>query len=194
FHTTLGDRQGTRHSSVSIDDDIRVLTASLRDHRVYELVPGRAFDPEDSPPKDVISEGYRRLAHGSKRTIDNYNEYFKNLQRRFKISPVSSAAPRSAPDQQPAPEGSQPEPEAGGQDDAADLGQDRDAVHGDAEAAEDGDVDEDDDAVALFDWGPIEEEDITGIGFSDEDVDVDEESDSGEELGSDEEIGSGEEL
>ncbi|KAG8775450.1 hypothetical protein FRC12_001485 [Ceratobasidium sp. 428] len=199
FHTTLGDRQGTRHSSVSIEDDIQLLATSLRDHRVYELVPGRAFDPEDTLPKDVISEGYRRLAHGSKRTIDNYNDYFKNLQKRFKISPLSSDTPQATPGQHPAPEENVPGPEAGGQDDTVDPAQDQDTTDGDVGATEnarenDDGEDEEDDVSALFDWDHIEEEDIAGLVFSDEDVDEDEESESDEDVDEDEDVAPGEEF
>ncbi|KAG8711846.1 hypothetical protein FRC09_020384 [Ceratobasidium sp. 395] len=113
-----------------MEDDIQMLAASLCDLRVYELVPGCAFNPEDLPPKDVVSEGYRRLAHGSERTIGNYNEYFKNLQKRFKISPLSSEAPQTTPSQYPAQDENAPEPEAGGQDDPADPAQDQDTADG----------------------------------------------------------------
>ncbi|KAG9076290.1 hypothetical protein FS749_011947 [Ceratobasidium sp. UAMH 11750] len=181
FHTTLGDRQGTKHSSVSIEDDIRTLAASLRDHRVCEVIPGRRFAPEDSPPKDVISEGYRRLAHGSKRTIDNYNEYFKNLQRRFKIAPVSSMVPQPTPDQ-PAASASTVTDRF---DRMVEGVQAQGDVGGPAEAAEDGfEVDEEDeeDVAALFDWDQIDEEDLVGIGFSDEEEFVDEESESDDDL------------
>ncbi|KAG8724601.1 hypothetical protein FRC09_016744 [Ceratobasidium sp. 395] len=183
--------------SVLSNDDIQLLAASLRDHRVYELDPGRACDPEDLLPKDVISEGYRRLAHGSRRTIHNYNEYFKNLQKQFRISPLSSAAAQGTPGQHPSPEGSAPEPGAGGQDDTADPAQD--AADGEAGTTDDDteekndDGDEEDDVAELFDWEQIEK-DIAGLGFSDEEVDEDEESDSDEDLKSDDDVSPGEEF
>lgn len=73
FHRSLEDRQGTKHSDADLSDNIRALLTSMEEDCVYTMVPGRIFDKEDSPPKDVVSEGYRALAHGPKRSIDEYN-------------------------------------------------------------------------------------------------------------------------
>lgn len=97
FHHTLGDRQGTKHSDTDLSDDIRALVSSMNEHQIYTMLPGRVFDAEDSPPKDVVSEGYRMLAHGSKRSIDEYNKSFTQLQQRFKTRPIGSSSEEAVP-------------------------------------------------------------------------------------------------
>ncbi|KAG8695391.1 hypothetical protein FRC08_007860 [Ceratobasidium sp. 394] len=179
FHTTLGDRQGTKHSTVSIGDDIRALVENLADNHVYEIRPGRVLDEHDSPPKDVISEGYQRLVYGSNRTIDKFNKYFKSLQRRFQVPPVSSMIPQPSSDQTSAPR-----PTASGSsgfDGIRDSDRGLDDV--DDPADTEADESEEDNAEALFDWDRwMEDEDIDGIGYSDEDEFVDEESESDNEI------------
>ncbi|KAG8727283.1 hypothetical protein FRC10_006260 [Ceratobasidium sp. 414] len=178
FHTTLSDRQGTKHSVVSIEDDIRALVENLTDNHVYELRPGRAFDQKDSPPKDVISEGYQRLAYGSNRTIDNFNKYFKSLQQRFKVAPVSSLVPQPSSDQT-----SVPRPAASsssGFNGTRDSDRGLDNVDNAADTVAD---ESEDNADALFDWDRwMDQEDVDGIGYSDEEDFFDEESESDEEI------------
>jgi hypothetical protein len=158
---------------MSIDDDIRALVTSLNVHRVYEVVQGRAFDPEDSPPKDVISEGYRVLAHGTKRSIDNYNESFASLQKRFKLAPVSSMLPVSPPDTPKTPATSV----IGGVDDLAFLtGVNRKPASSSSIVSN---------LESWYDdnegWHALLEEDVSGIGFESEEEFVDDESDSDDE-------------
>ncbi|KAG9119106.1 hypothetical protein FRC07_006041 [Ceratobasidium sp. 392] len=182
FHTSLGDRQGTKHSAVSIKDDIRALIENLKAHRVYEKHPGRKFDPDDSPPKNVITEGHQRLAHGSNRTIDHYNKYFKDLQRRLRVSPVSKMAtqPTSAPD---ASSSHLPPPPldvgyAGRPDQSA--GQEGKAHDSETEDPELAGEEDEDNICALFDWDEIDEG-IIDAEFSEHEGDLDDELESDDE-------------
>ncbi|KAG8792699.1 hypothetical protein FRC12_005156 [Ceratobasidium sp. 428] len=170
---------------MAIDDDIRTLVESLDNHHVYKIHPGRRFDPDDLPPRDVITEGYRRLAHGSNRTIDHYNKYFKNLQRRFKVSPVSTmiAQPESTPSVPSAPTDTVTAPETGGaceMDRTADGPQEseeHDSITGDAFPIS---QEDEDNVCALFDWDGIE--DAIEAELSEEEDFVDDESESDAEL------------
>ncbi|KAF8610607.1 hypothetical protein BDV93DRAFT_550411 [Ceratobasidium sp. AG-I] len=182
FHCSLGDRQGTKHSDADLSDDIKALVTSMNEHRVYTVVPGRVFDKEDSPPKDVVSEGYRILANGSKRSIDEYSQCFTQLQTRFKVHPIGSPTeeikmPPDPPSESAAIAQSLHEKQQEEQEDedmSSVVGFEDATQSEKSEETEDRDLDEGWSILA----GGLQEEDLVGIGFESDVEYPDDESES----------------
>ncbi|KAF5334852.1 hypothetical protein D9758_014300 [Tetrapyrgos nigripes] len=78
-------RQGSRHAPPDLSKDIRILMDSLREHGVYKITKRRVFDVDDSPAKDVITEGLCNLSS----PLAEYNAAFKRLQRRRRQMPIT---------------------------------------------------------------------------------------------------------
>ncbi|KAG8756192.1 hypothetical protein FRC12_010645 [Ceratobasidium sp. 428] len=122
FYTYLGDRQGSKHSSASMEDN---------------------------------------------RIIDGFNEYFKKLQSRFKISSVSLVLPQPAKDQ-PVEVPTPITPDLDSPQQSQENVSMDDMFEGVEGKAPTGKEDEDD-GEALFNWDEwIDWDNVVGLGFSDE--------------------------
>ncbi|KAF8959752.1 hypothetical protein BDZ97DRAFT_2042356 [Flammula alnicola] len=86
----LGAAQGSKHTVPDLQKDIERLMKSLREHSVYNVVPGRIVDPKDRPVPDVISVGLAQLTHGNATNpINEFNQQFERLRERRKLTPIS---------------------------------------------------------------------------------------------------------
>ncbi|KAK1216531.1 hypothetical protein PQX77_020826 [Marasmius sp. AFHP31] len=82
---TVGEAsQGTRHTAADLSKDIGTIMDSLEQHQVYQIIQGRVLDDDDSPVKDVISEGITQLSG----PLQEYNSAFKSLQARRQQEPT----------------------------------------------------------------------------------------------------------
>lgn len=95
LNKTLGSDLGTKHAKARLQEDIRSLMNSLKDHRVYEVVPGRVTDDDDPPVPDVIAVGRDQLLSGDKSPLMDYNKAFVKLQKRRRMIPVTQEASSS---------------------------------------------------------------------------------------------------
>lgn len=63
---------------------------SLREHRVYEVIPGHVVDPQDRAVSDVVSAGLAQLAHGNgTNPIAEFNQQFERQREHRKLIPLS---------------------------------------------------------------------------------------------------------
>ncbi|TFY60954.1 hypothetical protein EVJ58_g4806, partial [Rhodofomes roseus] len=87
IHSLLGAKQGTKHTSPSLDKDIRQLIASLRRFHVYEFQPGREIDDgtdHSGLVVDSITLGLQRLSE----PLEQFNRTFRKLQSRCTAAPL----------------------------------------------------------------------------------------------------------
>ncbi|KAJ7690933.1 hypothetical protein B0H14DRAFT_3532118 [Mycena olivaceomarginata] len=85
----LGARQGSKHASPNLEEDIAALMESLAEHEVYIEKEGRVLDDDEKPVPDTLSVGMAALTHGSSSTpLDEFNEQFEVLRRRRGLTPV----------------------------------------------------------------------------------------------------------
>jgi hypothetical protein len=85
----LGTEQGSKHTIPSLLKDIEILMAVLKEHDVYQVVPGRVVDIQDRAVPDVVSVGLAQLSHGNATNpIVEFNEQFERLRDRRKLAPV----------------------------------------------------------------------------------------------------------
>ena len=96
LHDSLGLDQGTKHAIPDLSADIHALMDSLKEHKVYELVNGRALDSDDPPAKDVVSFRLQQLTDSAKNPLMDYNKAFTRLQRRRRMRPITTQ-PQSTP-------------------------------------------------------------------------------------------------
>ncbi|TFY77269.1 hypothetical protein EWM64_g6746 [Hericium alpestre] len=87
-NSTLGVKQGNRHVSLDLTDDIDELMGSLRHNNIYSVALGRVFASEDKPAADVVAEGFTSLSWGSSSPLAQFNETFIRLQKRRRIRPL----------------------------------------------------------------------------------------------------------
>ncbi|KAJ7016173.1 hypothetical protein C8F04DRAFT_1282418 [Mycena alexandri] len=86
----LGARQGSKHATPDLEDDINVLMASLDEHEVYVEKEGRVLDDDESPAPDVVSVGMAALTHGTSTTpLADFNQQFDILRERRRLTPVA---------------------------------------------------------------------------------------------------------
>jgi hypothetical protein len=86
----LGARQGSRHATPDLEDDIDTLMASLDEHDVYVEKDGRVLDDDEAPAPDVISVGMAALTHGTSTTLlADFNQQFNILRERRRLTPVA---------------------------------------------------------------------------------------------------------
>ncbi|KAK1227067.1 hypothetical protein PQX77_009900 [Marasmius sp. AFHP31] len=99
MNETLGARQGSRHSSVDLQNDIGVLMKSLQENQVYEVQDGRTVDDDESQVfKDNVTAGLEALTTGNDNPLTEYNRNFHRLQKRRQMPPVETSGPtESAP-------------------------------------------------------------------------------------------------
>lgn len=88
-NAALGSRQGTKHGSPDLVNDIKELMDSLSHNEVYVIQPGRSFDEEDtSLAEDVASSGYNMLTFGQSTPLKQFNESLSTLQQRYRVMPL----------------------------------------------------------------------------------------------------------
>ncbi|KAJ7753253.1 hypothetical protein B0H16DRAFT_1723284 [Mycena metata] len=86
----LGARQGSKHATPDLEDDINVLMVSLDEHEVYVEKEGRVLDDDESPAPDVVSVGMAALTHGTSTTpLADFNQQFDVLRERRRLTPVA---------------------------------------------------------------------------------------------------------
>ncbi|KAJ7192777.1 hypothetical protein C8J57DRAFT_1657987 [Mycena rebaudengoi] len=86
----LGARQGSKHATPDLWEDIAVLMESLDEHDVYTLTEGRVLDDDEQPVPDIVSDGMAALIHGSAITpLAEFNAQFNVLRERRRVTPVS---------------------------------------------------------------------------------------------------------
>ncbi|KAJ7742551.1 hypothetical protein B0H16DRAFT_1323267 [Mycena metata] len=89
INVDLGARQGSKHATPDLADDIDVLMDSLAEHEVYIEKDGRVLDDDEKPVPDVISVGMAALTHGATTTpLDDFNTQFETLRSRRQLTPV----------------------------------------------------------------------------------------------------------
>ncbi|PPQ92857.1 hypothetical protein CVT25_004345 [Psilocybe cyanescens] len=90
INNELGTDQGSRHKIPDLQKDIEILMRVLKEHEVYEIVHGRVVDTKDCAVPDVISVGLAQVSHrSSTNPIAEFNEHFKRMRERRKLTPVS---------------------------------------------------------------------------------------------------------
>jgi len=72
--------QGSKHITTNLQKDISILMKVLKEHDVYEVIPGCIVDARDCAVQDVISVGLAQLSRGnSTNPITVFNEEFNRL-------------------------------------------------------------------------------------------------------------------
>jgi hypothetical protein len=90
MNVELGTRQGSKHATTDLANDIAALMASLNDHEVYVEKEGRVLDDDEKPVPDVISVGIAALTHGASITpLAEFNQQFDILRERRRLTPVA---------------------------------------------------------------------------------------------------------
>ncbi|KAG9093040.1 hypothetical protein FS749_015194 [Ceratobasidium sp. UAMH 11750] len=90
FQRTLGDDQGVRHASADQTRTIDALMRSLAMNKVHMIKPGRKRAEENGAPVvDVLSAGMQALVHGANSPLTEFNQNFKVLQQRRKLTPIT---------------------------------------------------------------------------------------------------------
>lgn len=84
MNSTLGSRQGSKHHKPDLSKDIQVLIKSMRDHRVYEILPGRTIEDENAEVPNIVAQGLLQL-HGPLR---EFNAAFLRSQERRRMVPL----------------------------------------------------------------------------------------------------------
>ncbi|KAH9912438.1 uncharacterized protein B0H18DRAFT_1054099 [Fomitopsis serialis] len=84
LNDSLGAKQGSKHTSPSLERDITVLMQSLRQHRVYELEPGREIDDD----KAVVPDSYTLGLELLEGPLDEFNRSIAKLQARCRSTPL----------------------------------------------------------------------------------------------------------
>ncbi|KAJ7917839.1 hypothetical protein B0H13DRAFT_2231360 [Mycena leptocephala] len=86
----LGARQGSKHASPDLADDIDELMDSLAEHEVYVEKEGRVLDDDEKPAPDVLSVGMAALTHGTSTTpLAEFNQQFDIMRERRRLTSVS---------------------------------------------------------------------------------------------------------
>ncbi|TFY51101.1 hypothetical protein EVJ58_g10739 [Rhodofomes roseus] len=91
INTTLGAKQGTKHTTPNLERDIGYLMASLRRYEVYQYNPGREIDDgSDSNPvvADSLTIGLQRLSE----PLGEFNTSLAKLKQRCKAIPLIGGA------------------------------------------------------------------------------------------------------
>ncbi|KIJ59407.1 hypothetical protein HYDPIDRAFT_162408 [Hydnomerulius pinastri MD-312] len=88
INATLGAKQGNRHATPDLTEDIDELMGSLTHNKVYEIEHGRIFDEGDSPAVDCIATGFTSLTWGISSPLREFNATFWTLQQRRRIRPL----------------------------------------------------------------------------------------------------------
>ncbi|KAJ7268858.1 hypothetical protein B0H12DRAFT_1096990 [Mycena haematopus] len=90
INVDLGARQGSKHATPDLEEDIDALMDSLAEHEVYVEKAGRVLDDDEKPVPDVLSVGMAALTHGSSTTpLADFNKQFHILRERRRLTPVS---------------------------------------------------------------------------------------------------------
>ncbi|KAF8195330.1 hypothetical protein K438DRAFT_1827273 [Mycena galopus ATCC 62051] len=90
MNVDLGARQGAKHSSPKLAEDIAALMSSLDEHEVYVEKEGRVLDEDEKPVPDVISVGMAALTHGTSTTpLAEFNQQFDILRKWPRLTPVA---------------------------------------------------------------------------------------------------------
>ena len=84
LNAALGAKQGTKHTSPSLERDIGILVCSLKQHRVYELQPGHIIEDD----KAVVPDSYTAGLEALKGPLADFNREFAKLQARCKSIPL----------------------------------------------------------------------------------------------------------
>lgn len=97
-HASLGSHQGRKHTSPDLTRDIRVLMASLDEHRVYEVGAERkgVDESEIELIPDLWGVGVAQMTDGANATLTEYNAAFKTLQARCRVKPLQDFVPQAA--------------------------------------------------------------------------------------------------
>ncbi|KAJ7654569.1 hypothetical protein DFH06DRAFT_1133343 [Mycena polygramma] len=94
INVDLGARQGSKHATPDLEDDIDTLMDSLAEHDVYVETEGRVLDDDEKPAPDVYSVGAAALTHGSLTTpLADFNAAFEVLRARRDLTSVSDLLP-----------------------------------------------------------------------------------------------------
>ncbi|KAJ8089939.1 hypothetical protein PM082_018517 [Marasmius tenuissimus] len=89
MNESLGHRQGSRHTSVNIENDINALMKSYEEHGVYKVQEGRTVDDDTQIFTDCVTAGLEALTAGNDNPLTEYNSGFHNLQKRRRMPPLS---------------------------------------------------------------------------------------------------------
>ncbi|KAJ7853010.1 hypothetical protein B0H14DRAFT_2354547, partial [Mycena olivaceomarginata] len=90
MNVELGTRQGSKHATTDLANDIAALMASLNDHEVYVEKEGRVLDETRSPSRMSSSVGMAALTHGASITpLAEFNQQFDILSERRRLTPVA---------------------------------------------------------------------------------------------------------
>ncbi|KAI0071880.1 hypothetical protein K474DRAFT_1577171, partial [Panus rudis PR-1116 ss-1] len=84
INNELGSRQGSKHASPDLSQDIAELMKSFREHSVYEIERGRTIDGEKVEVTNILAAGLEML----QKPLNEYNEGFQTLQARRRRQPL----------------------------------------------------------------------------------------------------------
>ncbi|KAI0075557.1 hypothetical protein K474DRAFT_1599581 [Panus rudis PR-1116 ss-1] len=84
LNDTLGSRQGNKHQTPQLDNDIRELMKSLRMHRVYTIEKGRTIDGKKGQVPNVAADG----VNPTYASLRAYNTSFERMRQRRRMKPL----------------------------------------------------------------------------------------------------------
>ncbi|KAK7692084.1 hypothetical protein QCA50_005491 [Cerrena zonata] len=84
INADLGSRQGSKHTSPDLANDISAIIKSLREYRVYEIEHGRVIDSDKSSVPNIVASGLEALLG----PLREYNDMFRKLQERRRMTPL----------------------------------------------------------------------------------------------------------
>ncbi|KAL4247085.1 hypothetical protein ABKN59_001421 [Abortiporus biennis] len=80
----LGDKQGTKHQSPDLSEDIQTLMNSLAEREVYTCKPGRVIHRDNAIIPNVVNVGLSSIPA----SVGEFNQKFKQQQARRRVAPL----------------------------------------------------------------------------------------------------------
>ncbi|KAI0069829.1 hypothetical protein K474DRAFT_1747000 [Panus rudis PR-1116 ss-1] len=84
LNEALGSKQGNKHQTPELENDIRELIKSLRMHSVYSIERGRTIEGDKAQVPNVQAVGLNQIAE----PLQNYNDEFERTRRRRRMTPL----------------------------------------------------------------------------------------------------------
>ncbi|KAI0075724.1 hypothetical protein K474DRAFT_1599390, partial [Panus rudis PR-1116 ss-1] len=84
LNEALGSKQGNKHQTPELDNDIRELVKSLRMHKVYVIERGRTIEGDKAEVPNVQSVGLNHIEE----PLCSYNTEFERMRHRRRMTPL----------------------------------------------------------------------------------------------------------
>ncbi|KAK7676620.1 hypothetical protein QCA50_020434 [Cerrena zonata] len=93
LNSTLGSKQGTKHHTPGLENDVREIVKSLRTHRVYQRELGRTIESDSAVIPNILVSGLNQLAI----PLRAYNTTFERFRARLRVRPLIGNPPLANP-------------------------------------------------------------------------------------------------